>query len=476
VPAKELAFVARAEAARPAPGINAPAAPTSRAELIEPGSPLARQRGLVGANDAEAGFGEESTGGGVAHLGSVVLILNAGSSSLKFAAFHLDNGVGLRPLASGQIEGLNASAAKGRIETADGETTPIDLTPSEGGPIDHDGAMASVLNWLRQAGHDRAVEAIGHRIVHGGPDLAEPTLIDDQTLAKIRRLIPLAPLHQPHNIAGIEAAMKAFPSTPQVACFDTAFHRGHPFVSDAFALPRSYYDEGVRRYGFHGISYEYITRELRRVAPRIALGNVIIAHLGNGASMCAVKAGRSIASSMSFTALDGLAMGTRCGQIDPGVLLYLMTEKTMNADQISDLLYTGSGLKGMSGLSQDMRELEASGSPAARDAIAYFVARARRELGGLAAELDGADAIVFTAGIGEHGWRVRESILARMEWMGVNLDREANHAGAGIISAKQSKVTVFVIPTDEERMIAEHTVATAGLATSRRAGRDRAPS
>ncbi len=396
-------------------------------------------------------------------MASVILTLNAGSSSLKFAAFNFDGSSELAPLASGEIEGLGTPATKGRVKTAGGETTEIGSAQSG---VDHDAAMAAILDWLKTSGHDRSVAAIGHRIVHGGLALVEPTLIDDRALAKMRSLIPLAPLHQPHNIAGIEAAMKAFPSTPQVACFDTAFHRSHPFVSDAFGLPRSYYDEGVRRYGFHGISYEYITRKLRSVAPGIALGNVIIAHLGNGASMCAVKAGRSIASTMSFTALDGLAMGTRCGQIDPGVLLYLMTEKAMNADQISDLLYKDSGLKGMSGLSQDMRELETSDSPAARDAIAYFVARAKHELGGLAATLNGADAIVFTAGIGEHAWRVRESILAGMEWMGVHLDIEANRANAQIIASRSSRTAVFVIPTDEERMIAEHTVATASLAKS----------
>jgi acetate kinase len=393
-------------------------------------------------------------------LDSVVLTLNAGSSSLKFAAFHFDNSSKLDPLASGEIEGLGTGAAKGRIKTVRGETAEIGLAQSG---VDHDAAMAAILDWLRKSGDDRSVAAIGHRIVHGGLDLIEPTLIDEQVLAKIRRLILLAPLHQPHNIAGIEAATKAFPSAPQVACFDTAFHRGHPFVADAFALPRSYYDEGVRRYGFHGISYEYIARELRNVAPSVALKNVIIAHLGNGASMCAVHDGRSIASTMSFTALDGLSMGTRCGQLDPGVVLYLMTEKKMNADEISDLLWKNSGLKGMSGISQDMRELEASDSPAARDAIAYFVSRIRRELAGLAATVDGAEAVVFTAGIGENSWKVREAVLNRMEWMGIHLDAEANRANAQIISAKHSPTTVFVIPTNEELMIAEHAVRTAGV-------------
>ena len=390
----------------------------------------------------------------------MVLTLNAGSSSLKFAAFHFDNSSKLDPLASGEIEGLGTGAAKGRIKTVRGETAEIGLARSG---ADHDAAMAAILDWLRKSGDDRSVAAIGHRIVHGGLDLIEPTLIDEQVLAKIRRLILLAPLHQPHNIAGIEAATKAFPSVPQVACFDTAFHRGHPFVDDTFALPRSYYDEGVRRYGFHGISYEYIARELRNVAPSVALKNVIIAHLGNGASMCAVHDGRSIASTMSFTALDGLSMGTRCGQLDPGVVLYLMAEKKMSVDEISDLLWKNSGLKGMSGISQDMRELEASDSPAARDAIAYFVSRIRRELAGLAATVDGVEAVVFTAGIGENSWKVREAVLKGMEWMGIRLDAEANRANAQIISAKHSPTTVFIIPTNEELMIAEHAVRTAAV-------------
>jgi acetate kinase len=395
-------------------------------------------------------------------LGSVVLTLNAGSSSLKFAAFTVASGGAINLLASGQIEGIGA-AAKGSVKTAAGDKSKIPFEPSIG-QVDHQTAMRAILGWLEKEGHDNSVAAVGHRVVHGGPDFVEPMLINAEALVKLRRLIPLAPLHQPHNIAGIEAAMKAFPATPQVACFDTAFHRSHPFVSDTFALPRSYYDEGVRRYGFHGLSYEYIAHKMRSIAPQIAREDVIIAHLGNGASMCAVKDGRSIASTMGFTALDGLPMGTRCGQLDPGVLLYLMTEKKMNADEITDLLYKNSGLKGMSGISQDMRELEASDSPAARDAIAYFVARVRHELAGLAASVDGVEAVVFTGGIGEHAWKVRESVLAGMEWMGIQIDSEANRAGAQIISARNSPTIVFVIPTDEERMIAEHTVETAGVA------------
>ncbi len=402
------------------------------------------------------------------HLGSVILTLNAGSSSLKFAAFQYAEDSALSLVASGQIEGLGGTA-KGRVETAAGETTDIGFDHFTG-RADHRAAMDAIFGWLKTSGQDRSVAAVGHRVVHGGPDLALPVVIDESVIATLKRLIPLAPLHQPHNLAGISAAREAFPSTPQVACFDTAFHRSHPFVDDTFALPRSYYDEGVRRYGFHGLSYEYIAQKLRQIAPQIAREDVIIAHLGNGASMCAVSDGRAIASTMGFTALDGLAMGTRCGQLDPGVVLYLMAEKKMSAEEISDLLWKNSGLRGMSGLSQDMRELEASSSLAARDAIAYFVSRIRRELAGLAATVDGVEAIVFTAGIGEHSWRVREAVLTGMEWMGLHLDAEANRAGALIISAKGAATTIFVIPTDEERMIAEHTVRLVGGATS---GEDR---
>jgi acetate kinase len=399
-------------------------------------------------------------------LDSVILTLNAGSSSLKFAAFRIVHGGEPNSMAAGQIEGIGARA-KGAVKTASGATTELSFDRSAA-RVDHAAAIGAILDWLKKAGYDSSVAAVGHRIVHGGPDYAEPVQIDDATLAKLRALIPLAPLHQPHNVAGVEAAMKAFPSTPQVACFDTAFHRSHPFIDDTYALPRSYYDEGVRRYGFHGLSYEFITRKLRTIAPQIAREDVIIAHLGNGASMCAVHDGRAVATTMGFTALDGLSMGTRCGQIDPGVVLYLMTEKKMSADDISDLLWKESGLKGMSGISQDMRELEASDSPAARDAIAYFVSRIRRELAGLSATVNGAEAIVFTAGIGEHSWKVREAALKNMEWMGVHLDTEANRANAQIISAKNSATIVFVIPTNEELMIAEHTVAAAGVGKGKR--------
>jgi acetate kinase len=392
----------------------------------------------------------------------LILTLNAGTSSVKFAAFARE-AAGLEALASGQIEGLGAKATF-LAETTAGAKRAYTFDESHG-RVDHRVAMAAILNWLGQAGLDRDVVAVGHRVVHGGPDFAEPVAIDHAVLEKLRRYVPLAPLHQPHNLAGVEAALEVFPKALQVACFDTAFHRSHPFIADTFALPRSYYDDGVRRYGFHGLSYEFIARRLRAIAPAAAAGRVIVAHLGNGASMCAIRDGRSVASTMGFTPLDGLPMGTRCGQIDPGVIFYLMAEKGMSASAISDLLYKESGLRGMSGLSHDMRILEASDSSAAHDAIAYFVARIRREIGALAATIDGVDAIVFTAGIGEHAWRVREAALARMEWLGVRLDREANRKNAQLISAAGSPTAVYVLPTDEERMIAEHTARTAGLTT-----------
>ncbi len=392
-------------------------------------------------------------------MSHIVLTFNAGSSSLKFAAFGADNGQ-LNHLAAGQIEGIGATP-KGSVKRATGEKTEFTFD-TKTDTFNHQAATGVILGWLKEVGYAKGIVAVGHRVVHGGPDLSAPMLIDEAVIAKLRKLIPLAPLHQPHNIAGIEAAIAAFPGTPQVACFDTAFHRTHPFVDDTFALPRSYYDEGVRRYGFHGLSYEYIMRTLRKMAPQIAREDVIVAHLGNGASMCAIKNGQSISSTMGFTALDGLPMGTRCGQLDPGVILYLIAEKKMTVDQITDLLYKESGLKGMSGISQDMRELEASDSPAARDAIAYFVARIRRELAGLAATVDGVEGIVFTGGIGEHSARIRKAVLTGMDWMGIQLDDEANNANAQIISAKASPTAVFVIPTDEERMIARHTLEITG--------------
>jgi acetate kinase len=390
----------------------------------------------------------------------IILTINAGSSSIKFATFALGCD-GLGPLAAGHIDGIGG-AATFSAQIVGGRKTEFALDQSRG-KIEHKAATRTILDWLQNAERGARVVAVGHRVVHGGPDYAEPLLVDRAGLDILRGFAPLAPLHQPHNIAGIEAALDAFPDAAQIACFDTAFHRTHSYTADTFALPRRFYDEGVRRYGFHGLSYEFISRRLRVVAPDLAAGRVIVAHLGNGASMCAMREGRSVASTMGFTALDGLPMGTRCGQLDPGVVLYLMTEKKMSAKAISDLLYQQSGLKGLSGLSNDMRVLEASDDAAAKDAIAYFVFCIRRGIGDLAATLGGVDAIVFTGGIGEKAWRVREAILSEMGWIGVRLDGEANRENAQVISGPGSPVTVFVLQTDEERMIAEHAADAAGL-------------
>ncbi len=294
-------------------------------------------------------------------------------------------------------------------------------------------------------------------------------MLDQQKLAYLEHLTPLAPLHQPHNLSGVRAAQVAFPHALQVANFDTAFHRSHSWVNDVYALPRELYAQGIRRYGFHGLSYEYVIGKLRQAAPLQASGRVAIAHLGNGASMCAVRDGKSVGSSMGFTALDGLPMGTRCGQLDPGVVLYLIEEKGMSVRAVEDMLYRHSGLKGLSGLSHDMRQLEAAGTPEAMQAIEYFVSRVRRELGSMAAILSGLDALVFCGGIGENAWRVREQICRGFEWLGIELDGLRNQAGEMIVSSDRSRVQVFVIRTNEEIMIARHTARL--LASERRASK-----
>ena len=382
---------------------------------------------------------------------SLLLTLNAGSSSIKFALFE-PRPQGLERLAVGQVEGLGELAHFCAVTTA-GERHEQQI---DGAAADHGHALQGVLDWLRLSFPNREVTAVSHRVVHGGAEHVEPILLDDENRAQLETLVPLAPLHQPHNLAGIDAARAACPQAQQVACFDTSFHRSHPFVSDTFALPRQYYEQGIRRYGFHGLSYEFIARQLKSRHPGLLAGRVIVAHLGNGASMCAMRAGRSVASTMGFTALDGLPMGTRCGQIDPGVLLYLVSERGMDAQSLTDLLYRNSGLKGMSGLSNDMRVLLASDLPSAREAVDYFVEQCRRELGGLAASLGGLDALVLTGGIGEHAAEVRSRLLRDMGWLGIDFDESANLAGAEEISLPRSPVRVLVLVTDEERMLAEH--------------------
>jgi acetate kinase len=375
-----------------------------------------------------------------------ILTLNAGSSSLKFALFAEDDDV---PLASGLVDRIGN---EGTIRLRD--ALGADIATAPGDLASHPAALQVVLASLDASFPQADIRAIGHRVVHGGPDFASPALIDDAVLATIEALAPFAPLHQPHNIAGIRAAQAAFPGTPQVACFDTAFHRNHPWVNDTFALPRAYYDKGVRRYGFHGLSYDYIAGELARTSPQIHAGRVVVAHLGNGASMCAMENGRSVASTMGFSALDGLPMGTRSGQLDPGVVLFLMEQENLGPAEISDLLYRKSGLLGLSGLSNDMRVLEAAETTEAAEAIDYFVFRVQRELGAMAAAMGGIDALVFCGGIGENARNIRARICERMGWMGIAIDPAANEGNSRVISSADAKTTVLIIPTNEELVIA----------------------
>jgi acetate kinase len=389
-------------------------------------------------------------------MADAILVVNAGSSSLKFSAFAPADGLDPTPLFKGQIEGIG-TRPRFIARDADG-TALVDRSYDAKEVSDHDAAIGIISAWLRTMGGRGHLLAIGHRVVHGGPAFAAPVLIDDRVLQELMRLVPLVPLHQPANLAGIQAVRVHQPHLPQVACFDTAFHRGHPELADRFALPEALYREGVRRYGFHGLSYEYIARALPAVAPDIAQGRVIVAHLGSGASMCAMKAGRSLDSTMGFSALEGLPMGTRCGGLDPGVLIYLMREKHMSADEVEHLLYHDCGLRGLSGISNDVRDLLASHDPAAKLALDYFVYHACRQLGALAAVLGGLDAVVFTAGIGEHSPEIRARICNAAGWLGFRLDEAANRAGGPRITTADSPVSAWVIPTDEEMTIARHTV------------------
>lgn len=375
-----------------------------------------------------------------------VLTLNAGSSSLKAGLFAAE---GELQLASVLVDRIGADAelrfervGRGRLSQAG--------RPAAG----HRQAILRVLELLGSEWPDLEVLAVAHRVVHGGVDFDAPVAVDASVLARLESLTSLAPLHQPHNLTGIRAAVDAFPGVPQVACFDTAFHRGQPWVNDTFALPRDLHAQGVRRYGFHGLSYEYVAGELQAGAPHLADGRVVVAHLGNGASMCALQSGRSVASTMGFSALDGLPMGTRCGQLDPGVLLYLLEERGLSLDELSDLLYRKSGLLGLSGLSNDMRALEASDAPEAAQAIDYFVFRCQREVGAMAAALGGIDALVFCGGIGENSRLVRARICERLGWMGIEIDHARNAIHARVVSSDLARTTVMVVPTSEERVMA----------------------
>lgn len=393
-------------------------------------------------------------------MADAILVLNAGSSSLKFTVFLVGAGGALDVALSGNLEELYGPA-RFRARDASGATLGEQAWGADAPPR-HTGALEFLFDWLRARAGDASLMAVGHRVVHGGTEFAAPVRVDAAILDKLAAFVPLAPLHQPHNLLPIRAIAQRRPDLPQVACFDTAFHRTAPPLAQAFALPPSITDRGVRRYGFHGLSYEFIAAVLPRHDPRAAAGRTVVLHLGNGASMCALAGGKSVASTMGFTAVEGLPMGTRSGSLDPGVVLYLMQELKMDAGAIESLLYRESGLLGVSGVSSDMRELLASTEPRAKFAVDLFVYRIGRELGSLAAALGGLDAIVFTAGIGERSAAVREAVCRQAAWLGVELDPAANAAGGPRISAAASRVAAWAIPTNEELMIARHTRALVG--------------
>ncbi|MDH2385015.1 acetate/propionate family kinase [Bradyrhizobium sp. CER78] len=384
-----------------------------------------------------------------------ILVVNAGSSSVKFQIFAVDGEARLQRQIKGQMDGIG-SRPRLRAAATNGDPLADRAYPIERVP-DVTAALEVAGIWLKDELRINPI-AVGHRVVHGGPEYDRPVRIDHGVVARLEKFVPLAPLHQPYNLAPIRSLLTNRPDLPQVACFDTAFHRTHGALADHYAVPFLLYAEGVRRYGFHGLSYEYIAKTLRQVAPEVANGRVIVAHLGNGASMCAMKDGRSVESTMGFTALDGLPMGTRPGQIDPGVVLYLIARKGMSAADVQTFLYRDCGLKGMSGISNDMRELLASEDPHAILAIEYFVHRIGLHAGMLAAALQGIDAFVFTAGIGENSAGIRARIGEKLSWLGVELDAAENARHARLISRPGSRIPVYVVPTDEELMIAQHTV------------------
>jgi acetate kinase len=384
-----------------------------------------------------------------------ILVVNAGSSSVKFQIFAMEQAPGLRLLIKGQLEGIGTRphlSARGSDQSSLVEKT---YTADE--IADVPAAIAAVAAWLRQT-QRLNILAVGHRVVHGGPRYDRPVVIDEAVVADLEKYASLAPLHQPNNLAPIRTLLNGHPDLLQVACFDTAFHHGHSAVADHYAIPECFYVEGVKRYGFHGLSYEYIARRLREIAPKVAAGRVIVAHLGSGASMCALANGRSVASTMGFTALDGIPMGTRPGQIDSGVLLYLLSEKGMTAKAVEDLLYHDCGLKGLSGISNDMRDLQSNADPRAKLAVDHFVYRIGLNAGMLAAALGGLDAFVFTAGIGENSATIRAAIAKTLAWLGAVLDSAANADRKLLISRPESRVALLVVPTDEELMIAQHTL------------------
>jgi acetate kinase len=384
-------------------------------------------------------------------MSNCIAVLNSGSSSIKFALF--EGSAVFAPLFRGRIEEIDRAA---RLKATNAAGTVVAEHTWQAGELTHELATQEILATAVKLLGGRPVQGVGHRVVHGGIDFSAPTLVNAGVLQALRKLIPLAPLHQPHNLAPMQIIAEAAPHLPQIACFDTAFHRSQSMVAQSFALPRDLTAEGVRRYGFHGLSYEFIVSRLPVLAPDLAPKRLIVAHLGNGASLCAIHQGRSIASTMGFTAVDGLMMGTRTGALDPGVLLYLMDEHKMDSRAIQDLIYRKSGLLGVSGISSDMRQLRQSAAPQAKEAIDLFTYRIIREIGSLAAALGGLDGLIFTAGIGENDAATRAEVAAGCAWLGLAIDPARNKAGSGRISVDGSPVSSWVIPTDEESMIAHH--------------------
>jgi len=398
-------------------------------------------------------------------MDNYALVLNAGSSSLKFCVFQRSATENWRLESRGQIEGIGTSPC---LTAKDAKDRVIAQNNLDDWVCDGRAALDAVASWLRSKYGGARVVGVGHRVVHGGARYAQPVIVTRQVLAELYELTPLAPLHQPHNLLAIETIFERMPDVPQVACFDTSFHSGHSPVAKLVPLPREICKSGLQRYGFHGLSYEYIASVLPEVAPEIARTRVIIAHLGSGASLCALKDGKSVDSSLGFTALDGLCMGTRPGGLDPGVILYLFQSLNLSPKEVETILYKKSGLLGISGISNDMRELLVKSGPEARLAVDYFVYRAAKEIGALAAVLGGVDGLVFTAGIGENSPEIRRRICEASSWLGIELDADANNNRGPRISTHKSKVSTWVIPTDEEFMIARHTGALLGLTEGHR--------
>ena len=393
-------------------------------------------------------------------MADAIVVLNAGSSSIKFSLFALAGG-DLDVVARGQIEGLFTSP---KFVSKDQEGRVLsEKSWGDGKSLGHEGALDHLVAYLRGELKEHHLVGVGHRIAHGGPEIAQPLRVDVQLVRKLEKLIPLAPLHQPHNLASIRFLRERAPQLPQVACFDTSFHRTNPPISQHFALPREYFDSGVRRYGFHGLSYEYIASILPEYDSQAARGRTVVLHLGNGASMCALEASQSVACTMGFCAVDGLMMGTRSGSLDPGVILFMMAQRGMSAEEIERLIYTKSGLLGVSGISSDMRVLLGSDDPRAKLAVDLYVYRIGRELGSLAAAMQGLDAIAFTGGIGENAAVIRARVCRDASWLGVELDEGGNAKSGPRVSAASSRVSAWVIPTNEELMIARHTRSVLGV-------------